>query len=267
MNIPYWLIIAVLLIVTLLAGAVYAFYLLQEKLIFAPIKLPQDYKFPFTDKYEEMNYQMEDGAVINSLLFKSKDSKGLVFYIHGNADNIRYYGDFAKVFLKEGYDVFMYDYRGFGKSSGRIKNERLLQKDNRNLYFEMLKRYDEKSIVIYGYSLGTGLAARLASKHSPKSLVLETPYFDFIDIIKFHKAYLPARLITKYFFRTNKYLQNCLCKVYAFHGTEDRRVPYYSGQKLLKSNPHIDFTTIEGGTHNDLLSTKIYKLKLKEILD
>lgn len=256
-----------ILIFTLIAGAVFAFYLLQEKLIFSPIKLPLDYKFPFAGDFEELNFKMEDGAMINSLLFKSKEARGLVYYIHGNADNIRYYGDFAKVFLKHNYDVFMYDFRGFGKSSDRIKSERQLQKDNRCLYKEMLKKYDEKNVVIYGYSIGTGLAARLASKQDPKALVLETPYYDFIDIIKYHKAYLPARLITKYFFRIHRYLRYCKCPIYAFHGTEDRRVPYYSAIKLLKSYPNMDFTTIEGGTHNDLLSKKIYKSKLSEILN
>ena len=265
METPFWIWVGLVLIVTMIAGLLFGFYLLQEKLIFSPIKLPQDYKFPFSN-YEELNFKMEDGTTINSILFKVKEPKGVVFYVHGNADNIRYYGDFAKVFLKNDYDVFMYDFRGFGKSGGRIINERTLQRDNKRLYEKIAKRYGEKNLVVYGYSIGTGLAARVASKHSPKALVLETPYYDFIDIIKYHKAYLPARLITKYFFRTHKYLKNCNCPVYAFHGTEDRRVPYYSGLKLKKSYPEMDFTTIKGGTHNDLHSTKEYLDKLKGIL-
>lgn len=265
MEVPLWIWIGTVLICMMVIGFLLGFYLLQEKLIFSPIKLPKNYKFPFSD-HEEWNIKMEDGNVINSILFKSKNPKGVVFYIHGNADNIRYYGDFAPVFLKNNYDVFMYDFRGFGKSSGRIINERVLQRDNKRLYEKLLEKYEERKVVVYGYSIGTGLAARVASKHSPQALVLETPYYDFIDIIKFHKAYLPARLITKYFFRTHKYVKNCKCPVYAFHGTEDRRVPYYSGMKLKKSCPKIDFTTIKGGTHNDLHSTKEYKDKLKEIL-
>lgn len=266
MEIPFWIWVSAVLLITMVVGLIFGFYLLQEKLIFSPIKLPLDYKFPFSN-CEELNFKMEDGNVINSILFKSKrQARGVVFYVHGNADNIRYYGDFAKVFLENDYDVFMYDFRGFGKSSGRIINERTLQRDNKRLYEQILKRYDEKKVVVYGYSIGTGLAARVASKHNPKALVLETPYYDFIDIIKYHKAYLPARLITKYFFRTHKYLKYCKCPVYAFHGTEDRRVPYYSGMKLKKAHPHLDFTTIQGGTHNDLHSTKEYREKLKEIL-
>lgn len=265
MEIPFWIWVSLVLIVTMVLGLLFGFYLLQEKLIFSPIKLPEDYKFPFTN-YEELNFMTEDGNTINSILFKAHDPKGVVFYVHGNADNIRYYGDFAKVFLKNNYDVFMYDFRGFGKSSGRILNERMLQRDNKKLYEEIAKRYDESKIVVYGYSIGTGLAARVASKHKPKALVLETPYYDFIDIIKYHKAYLPARMITKYFFRTHKYMKNCSCPVYAFHGTEDRRIPYYSAIKLKEACPKLDLTTIQGGTHNDLHSTKHYRDKLKEIL-
>lgn len=267
MEIPFWFLVGLVLLVTMIAGLLFGLYLLQEKLIFSPIKLAEDYKFPFSN-YEELNFKMDDGHKINSILFKtSRKSKGVVFYVHGNADNIRYYGDFATVFLENNYDVFMYDFRGFGKSTGRIINERTLQRDNKRLYEQIMKRYNENNIVVYGYSIGTGLAARVASKHNPKALVLETPYYDFIDIIKYHKAYLPARMITKYFFRTHKYLKYTKCPVYAFHGTEDRRVPYYSGMKLKKTHPNIDFTTIQGGTHNDLHSTTEYRDKLKEILD
>ena len=93
---------------------------------------------------------------LNCLLFKAKNPKGLIFYIHGNADNLRYWGDFADFFLNHNYDVFMYDFRGFGKSDGSIRGEKNLQRDAKRLYRKLLEEYDEDKIIVYGFSIGTG---------------------------------------------------------------------------------------------------------------
>ena len=126
---------------------------MQEKLIFSPIKLPRDYQYPFKSNFEERFIKIEEGVELNCLLFKAKKSKGLIFYIHGNADNLRYWGDFAPFFLNLNYDVFMYDFRGFGKSDGRIRGERNLQRDAKILYRNILEEYEEDKVIIYGFSI------------------------------------------------------------------------------------------------------------------
>jgi len=234
-------------------------------MIFSPIRLPRDYNFPF-ENTEEMFFQVEDGIDLNCLLFKSKQSKGLIFYIHGNADNLRYWGDFAPFFIDRGYDVFMYDFRGFGKSRGKIRNERTMQRDNKILYQRMVELYGEENIIVYGFSIGTGLAARLANRNSPKMLVLEAPYDNFISLIKFHKAYLPASWITKYHFRINKYLEQINCPTHIFHGTEDRKVPYYLGERLRGLNENVSFHTVNDATHSDMQSMAYYQRKMDELL-
>lgn len=213
-----------------------------------------------------MTIKVEEGVELNCLLFKSRESRGLIFYIHGNADNLRYWGDFADLFVKEGYDVFMYDFRSFGKSSGQIKNERSLQRDNKILYNRMAQIYGEKKIIVYGFSIGTGLAARLANRNQPKMLILEAPYDNFISLINYHKAYLPATLITKYHFRINRYLSDIKVPTYIFHGTEDRKVPYYLGERLKGINELVEFHTVEDATHSDMQSMEYYQKKIKALL-
>lgn len=266
MEILFWSFISVVILIGIFAGILLSFYFLQEKLIFSPIKLPSNYNYPFKVRYEERFYDIEPGIKLNALLFKATKSKGLIFYIHGNADNLRYWGEFAGFFLKRNYDVFMYDFRGFGKSTGEINGERNLQRDAKFLYLEMLKEYDESRVIIYGFSIGTGIAARLGSKNKPKALILEAPFFNFISLVNYHKAYLPASLISKYYFRINRYLANVTVPLYIFHGTEDRKVPYYLGKRLIGINPKLNFITVKNATHNDMQSMKLYQKTMDRIL-
>ncbi len=265
MEVLTWTLIILITLIGIVAGILFSFYFLQDKLIFSPIRLPRDYKFPFKNA-EEMFFQVEDGIDLNCLLFKSKQSKGLIFYIHGNADNLRYWGDFAPFFTDRGYDVFMYDFRSFGKSRGRIGNERIMQRDNKVLYQRMAEQYGEENIIVYGFSIGTGLAARVAQRNNPKMLILEAPYDNFISLIKYHKAYLPASWITKYHFRINRYLAEINCETHIFHGTEDRKVPFYLGERLRGISEQVNFHEVKDATHSDMQSMEYYQKKMDQLL-
>jgi len=267
MEVLIWTFLGLIVLLGILAGILLSIYFLQEKLIFNPIKLPNDYNFPFNQDFEELFIEVDPGIALNALLFKSNASKGLIFYIHGNADNLRYWGENAPFFLEHGYDVFMYDFRGFGKSNGKIKGERNLQRDAKILYRKMRERYKEEHIIVYGFSIGTGIAARLASKNNPKALILEAPYFNFVSLVRYHKAYLPAELISKYHFRTNRYLPNVKVPITIFHGTDDRKVPFYLGAKLKDLNSNIHFVAVQDATHNDMQLMHGYKEEMNKLLN
>lgn len=250
----------------IIAGIFLTFYLVQEKIIFSPIKLDREYSYPFEHDFEERFYRVDEAVELNCLLFKAKQSKGLIFYIHGNADNLRYWGDFASFFLDHNYDVFMYDFRGFGKSGGKIRSEREMQRDAKRLYEIIIQEYTDQPIIIYGFSIGTGIASRLAMRQSPDLLILEAPYFNFISLVNYHKSYLPARLISKYRFRTNRYLKRMTCPSVIFHGTEDKKVPFYLGERLAGINPQLEFVKVEGATHNEMQSMEVFQEKIKSLL-
>jgi alpha-beta hydrolase superfamily lysophospholipase len=267
MEILVWTFIILITLVGIIAGILFSFYFLQEKLIFNPIRLPKDYHYPFKDKFEEHFIEVDPGVFLNCLHFRAEKPKGVIFYIHGNGDNLRYWGDLAPFFLEHQYDVFMYDFRGFGKSDGKIKGERNLQRDAKHLYHHLKKEYEEEDIIIYGFSLGTGIAARLGSKNIPKMLILEAPYYNFISLVNYHKAYLPASLISKYYFRINRYLPEVKCPLYIFHGTEDRKVPFYLGAKLKETNSNMAFIAVKDATHNDMQSMEVYRREMAKILN
>ncbi len=266
MEVLIWTFLTLIILAGLIAGILLTFYLLQEKIIFSPIQLDQDYKYPFKEDFEERFYEVEPGVKLNCLHFKAKQSKGLIFYVHGNADNLRYWGDFARFFLDLNYDVFMYDFRSFGKSEGKINGERNMQRDAKRLYEIMLKEYEESKVIIYGFSLGTGIASRLASKQHPRMLILEAPYYNFISLANYHKSYLPTTWISKYRFKTNRYLKNVTVPIHIFHGTADKKVPYFLGERLKGTNDSIQFYTVEGATHNEMQDMELFQVKMKELL-
>lgn len=243
-----------------------AVYNLQEKLIFFPQKLSPGHPFAFNGIYEEINFQTEENITINSLLFRADSSRGLILYFHGNAGCLNTWGETAKDFLPFNYDVLLIDFRGYGKSTGKITREGHLHSDAEFIYKEMQKKYGEDNIVVYGRSLGSGIAARLASSNSPKSLVLETPFYSMTDVAKHHYPVLPASLVLKYKFENHTWLKQAKCPVFLIHGTRDEVVPYNSSSRLAAINSTIKLFTIEGGLHNNLSDFPEYHSALKSIL-
>lgn len=264
---PNWLLITIISVPAALLGIFAAFYYFQEFLIFHPEPLPFEHEYAFPGEFEERNYVLGKGVVLNALLFKTPSPKGLIFYIHGNAGNLDSWGERAEDFTRLGYDVFMYDYRTYGKSTGRIRNERVMHKDARVLLEKLLVDYRLEDVVIYGTSLGTGIAAQLAVKFSAAKLCLETPYFNFYDVARFHYPYVPNSWLLKYNFSTNKNLVKVACPVFLFHGTSDKVVPYNSSERLAALSPNIKLYTFPNGLHSNLRTFDEYHEALQQILD
>ena len=264
---PKVLIYIVIIVPAVLIGLGIAIYIFQEHMIFYPEKLSEKYKFVFEIPFEEITYETDDGNSINALLFKTENSKGVVFYHHGNAGSIASWGIKAIDFTSKGYDVLIYDYRGYGKSTGKIKNEKMLYNDAVMIYKKLLYDYKEGDIVIYGTSLGTGIAAKLAHDNNPSMLILETPYYNFYDVSKFHYPYLPNSILLHYQFKTDKFLPKVKNAVYLFHGTEDETIPYDSSVRLEKLSKNITLFTIKDGSHNNLNTFHDYHKWLGDILN
>jgi alpha-beta hydrolase superfamily lysophospholipase len=206
------LLIIVISIYIILCGFLYFF---QERFIFFPEKLDKNFQFQFNQKFEELKVKSTDGKILNGLLFKSENSKGLIFYLHGNAGNLNSWGEIAKTYTDLNYDVFILDYRSYGKSEGEINSQNQLFEDNQLAYNQLKKKYNEDKIIILGYSIGSGLAAQLASTNNPKQLILQAPYYNLTDMMKQTYSFIPT-FILKYKFETNEYLKNCKMPVVIF---------------------------------------------------
>ncbi len=240
-------------------------YWQQDKFIFFPTKLPQDHQFPF-HRFEEV-YLNNGNARLHALHFQLDHPKGIVLYFHGNAGALEKWGYQAQPFRELGYEVVMPDYRTYGKSTGQLSESALIQ-DAQLWYNYAREHFPASSIILYGRSLGSGIACHLASLQEARLLVLETPYRSIPDVAaKVIPGIIPVRQLLKFRFENYQYIQHLKCPVHIFHGTADTLIPYaqalqlaevYGDQKIL--------TTIPGGGHNNLPSSPIYQAKLSSLL-
>lgn len=241
-------------------------YLFQEKLLFFPEKLDKDYKFDFNQKFEEINVKTQDDLFLNGLLFKSDSMKGLIFYLHGNAGSIKSWGKVAKTYTDLKYDVFMLDYRGYGKSEGKISSQDQLFHDMQSAYDRLKTNYDENKIIVLGYSIGTGLAARIASVNKPKLLILQAPYYSLTDMMQHNYPIIPT-FILKYKLETYKYIKECKTPIVIFHGDNDEVIYYNSSVKLKEQmKPGDKLVTLPGQGHNGMSNNPDYLYELNKIL-
>jgi uncharacterized protein len=120
--------------------------------------------------------------------------------------------------------------------------------------------------LLYGKSLGTGVASQLASVKDCKRVILETPYYSIEAMMKYHTFIYPVNLMAKYHFPNHQYFQKIEAPVTLFHGTRDELVPYNHSVKLVKENPVVQLITIEKGKHNTLNNSPLFHQQLDSLL-
>ena len=242
-------------------------YFLQDKFLFHPQKLPAGYTFQFDIPFRELNYPATKEKNISIVQFTVPDSlcKGVVLYFHGNRKNINRYAPFATNFTRQQYEVWMIDYPGYGKSTGK-RSEQVLYDDALILYKMAIKKCAADSIIIYGKSIGTGIAAQLASVRDCKRVILETPYYS-IDALARHYFFMyPVMPMTKYNFPTYQNFEYIKAPISIFHGTRDEIIPYNQSTRLLMKNSGAELITIDKGRHNNLNDFPLFHQKLDSLL-
>jgi len=241
----------------------------QENLLFFPERLPADFRFSFPGTFEEV-FLGVDGAVLHALHFKAARPRGLVLYFHGNAGSLRTWGEIAPNFTARGYDLLIPDYRGFGKSTGRTEQESSLLEDAMAFYRHATRVFPEDRMVIYGRSIGTGIAAYCATRGRPRLLLLESPYVNLSDLASYHYPFVPRAILQawlRYPLRTDRWISDSTCPVYLFHGDRDRVIPFRSSESLVAlAGGKAHLIRVAGGGHNDLEDFERYRQALSSLL-
>lgn len=242
------------------------FYWFQEKFLIEQTKDPTGYVArdelrPSFDEFLAPPGKLLPGAdkkavKINFQKYDStnKPAKGIIFYLHGNRGSIDKCRWEIEPFLSAGYDVWIMDYRSFGKSTGPLSEINLLA-DAQMVYacIAASEKADKREIIIWGRSFGTGIATYVASANSPKTLVLETPYWSLPDAVCHSRPYLFSAAF-RYQLPTYKYLEYVKCKVHLIHGKNDEKIYFRSSERLkvLCDKLKIEVQThwINNGLHN-----------------
>ncbi len=260
-----WKRIQLAVLIYIITGIV--LYSIQDKFIFHPQSLPADYQYQFDIPFNQVDLPVNEEKNLSIVQFTVPDSvrKGVVLYFHGNRTNINRYAVHAPLFTKNGYEVWMMDYPGYGKSTGK-RTEKILYADALTMYKMANSRFPTEKIIIYGKSIGTGIAAQLASVRDCKKLILETPYYSMDALAKRYFFMFPIVPMSKYALPTYEYLEYVKSPVTLFHGTDDGVIPYKHARWLREKKQTIELITIEGGSHNNLASYPVFTTKLDSLL-
>jgi alpha-beta hydrolase superfamily lysophospholipase len=258
-----WKFLRVLISIYIAIGVM--LYFVQDIIIFHPKALSQNYSFQFNQPFKEINISPDGRRNLNFIqFFPAGKAKGIVLYFHGNKTNINRYAQFAGIFTKNDYEVWMIDYPGYGKTTGK-RTEQTIYTDALLFYQLAIQKTGAENIIIYGKSLGTGVATYLASGNTCKKLLLETPYYSMSSMTRHYVPVYPAVLL-RYSFPTNEYLKKIKVPVTIFHGTSDEVIPYNQSKKLKAEFPMIDLVSVPNGSHNNLYKFPAVIQKLDSLL-
>jgi uncharacterized protein len=256
-----WLLVIVL--IYLLIGA--CLYFFQDRFLFHPRALPSGHRFSFSQPFEEMNIPFGKTNLNMIRFLPGGRRKGIVLFFHGNRENVEHYKNYPSLFTKNGYEVWMMDYPGFGKTTGP-RSESILYEQALLIYRLAGEQVQSDSIIVYGKSIGTGIAAYVAANRTCRQLILETPYYSMKDLARHYFPIYPVGAMIRYSFPVHDYVGQFHKQVTVFHGTDDGVVPYNQSRRLAATFPFVELVTIKKGRHNDLFNFPVYQQKMNDLL-
>ena len=234
--------------------------------LFPGAKLPPHYRFTFPYLFQEYTIPTADRLELSGLLFKAKAPKGVILYLHGSHNALNVWGKLAPTYTQLGYDVFMLDYRGYGKSEGQITSEAGLHRDMQTVYDYLKRIYTEQTIVILGHSMGTGPAARLAAKNHPQRLILQAPYYSIADWVHHLVPSIDTTQL-RYKLPTYQFVQQTSSPILLIHGDADQAIYLGSSLKLKAYlKPTDELVILKGEGHTELVKNNAYLKALRSFL-
>lgn len=243
--------------------------MLQEKLIFPGPSLSSEYKFFIPPHLTVKEVHLDKGSAhLHGFYVQASQSQGVVLFFHGNGGSVQDWITVADRFVDRGFDILIMDYRGYGKSRGE-RSQALLLEDAEAAYEYLRKDWPDRSILVYGRSLGSGFASYIAARHPVGCLMMETPYLSLLKISKDRFPYLPVNYLMQYPMPSREYLTQVDCPIFLIHGTADRVIPVQHSQELsrIPQNKYVVYEEVAGGTHHDLELYPQYRDWLEEGLE
>lgn len=244
-----------------------AFYFFQTQIFFYPGKLEKTHRFRLSYRDEEITLGTKDGEKLNALFFRGTRQE-VILYFHGNAGDLNGWQFVAEDFTASDYNIFIIDYRGYGKSTGRI-SEKGFYTDAEAAYYYLItqKDFPPDKIIIYGRSIGTGVAVELATKHPCRGLVLEAPYTSLKKLANEKIPFFRPSWYMRYHFNNLAKINNVKCPVIFFHGSKDTLIPASHTDTLFKTfTGKKEKILVQGGSHNDLNSFREHQMLLMEVM-
>ena len=238
-----------------LAGGYIVFALLlffmQARFVYVPSRELEADPDNIGLKFENVEFMTSDNVSLHGWYIPAERERAVLLFCHGNAGNISHRLESIHLFNRLGLSVFIFDYRGYGRSEGKpdeegTYNDAIAARD----WLVDHKQYDPQKIVVFGRSLGGAVAARLAYEKNPKAMIIESAFTSVGDMGAQIYPYMPVKLLLRYHYRTIDYIGGARCPVLVIHSPDDELVSFSHGQKLYDAAPEPKkFLEITGG-HN-----------------
>jgi fermentation-respiration switch protein FrsA (DUF1100 family) len=262
--------IAIAVIAYVLLGVV--LYVMQERMVFladlpgrALEATPRDIGLNFDD----VRFEAADGVSLHGWYVHASEPRGTVLFLHGNAGNISHRLDSIAIFNELGLDVFIIDYRGYGQSDGR-PSEKGTYRDAEAAWQHLVAGRGQApaGIVIFGRSIGGGVAAWLAARHQAAALIVESSFTSAVDMASQLYPFMPVRLISRLEYPVVDYVAGVECPVLIVHSRDDEIIPFAMGQALYEAAPDPKAFLELRGDHNMgfMLSLEQYREGLRTFL-
>jgi uncharacterized protein len=230
----------------------------QKLFLLHPVPINRTAVFDIKQPYIEHSFNWLQQRNFSVLQFTTTHKKGLVLYLHGNKKNAERYALYTTIFTKHGYEVWMPDYPEFGKTEGEATEENLY-KAALLAYDSMVATTDTLPIIIYGKSLGSGLANYVATKRTCKAVILETPYYSIPSLFKDWVFIYPMQYLSTYNIPSYTYFVQANKPTTIFHGTNDWVIPYRNAKRFMPIlKPTDTFITIKAANHTNINQHNIY---------
>ncbi len=237
---------------------------IENEVIFEPVTLAQDYQFELPTGVREINIPVDQFVMLNGLVYEHRRGKPILLYFQGNAKNLQNWLDNHHMVLDWGYNALVTDYRGFGKSGGKLSGETQLYADAEKVYdYAVTLGYGPENIILYGYSMGTAMACYLAKVKKARALILESPFSSIAEI-----AWVGDKA-PSYKLNSKRHAKSIEIPTLIIHGDKDDVITPDHARRIFDNlkTSEKEMTIIPGGGHGDLRKRPEYKNLITGFLD
>ena len=239
-------------------GFVMLIYVAQRSLMYYPERLRTPPAAAGLPEAQEVVLDTADGEKVIAWVVPPRAGKPLILYFHGNGGSLRYRAERFRPLVAGGNGLLALSYRGYGGSTGSPSEAGLIA-DAEAAYEFALRQVPAERVVVFGESLGTGVAVALAATHKVGAVVLQAPFTSAADIGAAVYWFLPVRLLMRDPFYSDRRIQRVTAPLLILHGDRDGVVPIVLGEQLFKlANEPKRLVRIAGADHNDLGSDDVF---------
>ncbi len=255
----------ILLLVVGLALLSGGMYLQQPSMIFFPDATLDQTPAEWGFAYEDIFLDTKDGMRLHGWYIPRHGSKQALLFFHGNAGNISHRGASVEIFHRLGLNIFIFDYRGYGRSQGK-PDENGLYKDARAAWRYLIddRGFAREDIILFGRSLGGAVAVELAAEVQPGGLILESTFSSAEDVANAVFPVLSRLIFLRFDFNTAAQIGRVTCPVLVLHSPDDEIIPFHLGEKVFQAANEPKSLVKMRGDHNNgfLMSQPDYEQAL-----